>query len=465
MLDIWEPLETESTNAVLLALETETGEALEQDKTQLLVCVLRPYEHHFLVKVVLKSQWVVNKRNDSRKFGIAGNSHSFLLVRFYEDGSVQQVVPLESKSNDLYCFNKLVDFRVNSENAADYMTVYGQIVQANGYTFDFLQNIAQLNQTIDKLPEDSKDQFINGVKTIVDVDSKGCIDLQQSMKSYRFLGKVYKMTFPTIYSGELYKAEIRLSDRGYPTMDNDSQTTIRGLDLVNRPTDYYSLDKPQEIMRRFHETMKSNQRSINFIVWPQLLEKFLGFVLIPAALLMMGITFYFGFEDQIVFQFFEKLPAISMLNVLCLILGTIMTAVGFIRFGIIHAGSFLSSLVPNRFTLFYDSLTTQLTNQQRKLGSLVFAIMLFSEIVLIAGLALTLFVYGFLNVFGAAPINFIEALVFVVTSFPVALSFIEGFKLGEYNVPSSLILARGVLFFISTVVIGFVWKVIQLVRK
>ncbi|MDF1793989.1 MAG: hypothetical protein P1U88_18900 [Thalassobaculaceae bacterium] len=465
MLNIWKPVPAELSASILDWLEEKTGEALARDKVELTRCASQPYDSYVFMRADLGSQWVLNQRDESRKYGILEHSFSFLMAQII-NGEVRNVVPLRADREDLYCFNRMVDLEVTEENLLDYLVVLGQVHRGYRDSFHFIKNLGDLGDVLALVGEEQREKVEHVLSGLYGIDNENSLKIQYETKSYPFLGKSFKINLPAVYDGDLFVSKIRVSNKGYVEMDDDERTAITQLNIVKYPEVYYRLDRPEETDLIFSQIGSQIGKAENLVVKVFLAEKVISILLFPTFAVFIVIMLALGVSDQQAQGFFDRVSEITFLNVTSMVLGVVMLLVAAARFGVLQLMRFTAKLVPNRSTLMFINFRNLMTGQRQKLGNILFFGLFLLELILLAFPAFSMFVYGTLNLFGISDVNFFESFLFVIWSLPgMSFLFADGITVGLYSVPPNTYMSWFVSFFITTVFVGFMFNILWTVRS
>jgi len=293
-------------------------------------------------------------------------------------------------------------------------------------------------------------------------------------KSYPILGKAFTLSAPVIYAGEAYRAQIRVSETGMPTMDNDEATTIRGLDEQLPITKRYSLELAPDVASLINKTDRMIFSKIRLFQGALLLERIISSLLLPAYLMSLAIVFYTGFNNSTVHQYYEELQSVHLLSWTNLIVGALLVIVVIMRFVVMEAAAITEKLVPGPLSDYFYKMTRELRKHVANLGVVKLMLMAGLEFMAGAFLALNLFIYGMSSTIPMPKVsqgmNFIETFLLIFLSVPVigpAFSWIFeiGNRVGLYQVyhDSGLMYLSSAI--ISTITFGWLIRLFRMGRN
>lgn len=476
MLDIWRPIDHGLVTGIATYQKESCFEHIDTDRITADQANICPFIGYCFIRLKYSAQRIsVNQPGRSpRRHELTDGTVSYLLVKSDDNNCVSEVIPLHSNAASLYAINKQLGLKLTQDTVASYLVFFGLVIRGSEGSFYFVTKWNYLKSVLERLPESSR-AILEGLYrasfTIRDNDNP---DLQIKEISYPILGKAFTLSVLCVYAGRAYKANIRISESGVPTMDEDHPTTIRGLDDSVPITKPYELEFSPNLRSVISKSKNRLQSGIQSLTIALLSEKAISFLLLPAYFMSLLIVFYAGFTNKQIHQYYEFLKSLQLVNWTAALLGTPLVIGLITRFVVIEIGALTQQCVPGVWEKFFSQMTNGIQKSYETLGFVRFAIFVAVELVCISLLGINLLIYGISNTFPLATastgMNFVETFILIILSFPIVGSFLKWIfgiekKLGLYEVYQDDFLIYFSSFLMTTITFGLFIRLFRLARQ
>ena len=471
MLDIWTKVDEDLKQRILGRHETATGEKIVAAKSEISKTDIAPYSDYSFFRIEYMQQRVqIGDEYSLRCFDLVDKTYSYLLVNLSENDI--KYFPLKQASQGLYLTNERLGLRINRDNVLTYLQMFGQIVVGESGAFNFILNTKNIASAIRSLPEDGAKKIMTFLESSYQIGPDGRLAIDVKEKTYPILGTSFRFTIPVIYRGVMFNAKMNVSSIGLVAMDEEARTTINGLDDFSPRKPYYPLETSQDTERLLLESQARMNRPVKLFQITLLAERVLSILLTPTFLLTLYIALAYGFEDPDITDFFTKVAASNVINIFSLVVGSLLLCAVFMRYSFFEIVRLTEKLVPTTFTHLYDTVRKIARSSTLKLGVMTASAISFVEILLSVFVAMTIWTYGFVNVFLVyfgmfRQISFLDAILTVVDSLPGA-SYLQPLLGINYTIltenPGVPIVPIVVAFYIGTILVGLTFRIIQLSR-
>lgn len=471
MAGFWVEADEAVSFSILKKIEEDCFERFDTEKTRVYSLSANPYPNAKVYRLVFRNQWARNIKDQSRKFAVPGGAISHVILTDpTHPRHPDMIFCLGNKGDSVHKINHALDLKITRGAVIGYVVFFGQVVQADHGSFNFITDRTQFATLSEQEIEISRN-LAAAIEALFKVDSDHAYELNLREKHYPIIGSAFLLDVPTVYSGTLFSTDLRLSERGYITMDQDDPTAVDGVDQLMPPTQYYPIDNSPAALTVLSSASRSLHRPIVLFAITQFFEKILGVLSFPVFALLVLMVVIYGTNNDVVFSFLELLSSTNFFSWLALFIGTGMVVGSVLRFFVIELGRLTSSLVPNRLTAIFDATKMRQVAARGKIGFIWFLLITTLEFAVIPIQAATIFCYGAINTLSSSgEANFFEAAGLVATSIPLVPLLLTEFYsfsgiFGLYEIPSQPILSWGVSVFFTSVIVGVLFRLILLSRQ
>lgn len=473
MFDIWRPSDSDTVARVVSFQRDYCSESLVADKVRADECDLCPYPGYRFVRLTYSAQRarVVRGVDDEERYEIVEGTISYLLLRTIPGSDSTEVIPLNPDAATLYAINRNLRLKLSKETVATYLVFFGLIISGRGESFYFVTNVNHI-ATIRSHLSDASRLLIDGmIQATFNVRPDGSLDLRLKEKSYWILGKAFTLSVPAIYGGGAYRTDVRISEVGFPVMDEDDKTTIRGLDDQLPISKRYSLEFAPQVAGPILRSKRAVGLQTAAISQALALERALSYLLLPTYILSLVIAALVGPNNGAIYNYYEELKKLNILSRCNLVLGLLLALGVILRFVVMEVAAMTEKWVPNQLSQFFQRITGVLEEQRKKMGPGPFMTIAILEFMSGAFLALNLLLYGISNTLrlpvASKNMNFVEVFVLIVFSVPglgSALRWIFDIReaIGFYRVYQDPVWNWLSASFLSTIAFGWVVRLFRM---
>jgi hypothetical protein len=476
MLDIWQPIDSGLVAQIVAFQKERCFEDIDASKVTAAESSVCPFPGYRFIRLTYSAQRVHVRRasGDEHRYELVDGTISYLLVKIGTVPDQIDVIPLNPDAQTLYAINKQLGLRLTLDSVLSYLVFFGLVIEADEGSFYFVTNLNHIRTIREHLPEASRTTLDGMIGGAFEVGEEGRLALRIGQKSYPLLGKAFTLTLLAIYSGGAYKADVRVSESGVPTMDEDEPTTIIGLDERLPIMKRHSLEFSAPIAVAIGRTKAALQSKIKLTTTILTFERVASVLLLPAYFMSMAIAFYAGLDNMTVHQYYEVLKSLRLLSYANLAVSAALMFGLLTRYVVMEIGALTEKWVPNQLSQFFFSATELLKAQRAKMGLIPFVFIAAFEFMAGAFLAMNMFIYGVSNILDVPSVssgmNFVEAFIFVILSVPFVgrgLAWVLNIKsaVGLYGVHNSPILGFVSSTFISTITLGYLLRMFRMSER